>query len=93
MAMVQQVESAKYAGMPSSAVATGLADYVLAAAEMPKRLVAYARGSCLAAAHFEESPAVLPEPMQKIFVLLRARTGHDFSSTNRTRSCGASNGG
>ena len=29
MAMVQQVQSAKYAGMPSSAVATGLADYVL----------------------------------------------------------------
>lgn len=80
MAMVQQVQSAKYAGMPSSAVATGLADYVLPAAEMPKLLVVYARGPDLAAAHFEEAPAALPEPMQKIFVLLRSRTGHDFSS-------------
>ena len=53
MAMVQQVQSAKYAGMPSSAVATGLADYVLPAAEMPQRLVAYARGPYLAAARFE----------------------------------------
>ena len=80
MAMVQRVQSAKYAGMPSSAVATGLADYVLPATEMPQRLVAYARWPYLAAARFEETPAALPEPMQKIFVLLRARTGHDFSS-------------
>ena len=80
MAMVQQVDSAKYAGMPSSAVATGLADYVLPAAEMPMRLLAYARGPYLAAAPLEQAPAALPEPMQKIFVLLRARSGHDFSS-------------
>ncbi len=40
MAMVQQVQSAKYAGMPSSAMATGLADYVLPPAEMPRQLVA-----------------------------------------------------
>ena len=80
MAMVQQVQSAKYAGMPSRAVATGLADYVLPAAEMPQRLVAYARGPYLSAARFDEAPNALPEPMHKLFVLLRARTGHDFSS-------------
>ena len=80
MAMVQQVQSAKYAGMPSSAVATGLADYVLPAPEMPQRLVAYARGPCLAATRTGETPPILAEPMQKIFVLLRSRTGNDFSS-------------
>lgn len=81
MAMVQQVQSAKYAGMPSSAVATGLADYVLPAGEMPRQLVAYGRGSYLATnAQVEEVPPALSESMQKIFVLLRARTGHDFSS-------------
>ena len=79
MAMVQEVHSAKYAGMPSSAIATGLADYVLPAAEMPMRLLAYARGPYLAAAPLEQAAAALPEPMQKIFVLLRARSGHDFS--------------
>ena len=79
MAMVQEVHSAKYAGMPSSAMATGLADYVLPAAEMPMRLLAYARGPYVAAAPIEQAPAALPEPTQKIFVLLRARTGHDFS--------------
>ena len=80
MVMVQEVESAKYAGMPSSAVATGLADFVLPADAMPGRLVAYARGPYLAMPPVEEVPAALAEPMQKIFLLLRSRTGHDFSA-------------
>lgn len=80
MAMVQQVESAKYAGMPGSAIATGLADFVLPPAEMPRHLVAYARGLHFAAPLEEEDPVGSTAPMQKIFVLLRNRTGHDFSS-------------
>ena len=80
MAMVQQVESAKYGGMPGSAIATGLADYVLAPAEMPGQLVAYARGPFLSTARGEEDAADLPQPMHKVFGLLRSRTGHDFSS-------------
>ncbi len=78
--MVQQVQSAKYAGMPSSAIATGLADFALAPPEMPRHLVAYARGLPFAAARDEESAAEVSGPLQKIFVLLRGRTGHDFSS-------------
>ena len=80
MAMVQQVQSAKYAGMPSSAVATGLADFVVPPKEMPKQLAAYVRGPYLAAPHPVEEPSALTEPMQKIFLLLLSRTGHDFSS-------------
>lgn len=81
MAMVQQTQSAKYAGMPSSAISTGLADYVLPAQGMAKQLLAYVRGPYLAATPVEESaPLDLGEAMQKIFLLLRQRTGHDFSS-------------
>jgi len=81
MAMVQQPQSAKYAGMPSSAIATGLADYVLPPAAMPSQLMAYAKGPYLTGATVAaELPAVPEEPMQKIFVLLRSRTGHDFSA-------------
>lgn len=81
MAMVQQPQSAKYAGMPSSAIATGLADYVLPPAEMPGQLVAYARGPYLTAATLTTQSSLIPEePMQKIFLLLRSRTGHDFSA-------------
>ncbi len=81
MVMVEQPHSAQYAGMPSSAIATGLADYVLSPAEMPKQLIAYAQGPYLqGSAVAAEMPAVPAEPMQKIFALLRSRTGHDFSA-------------
>jgi two-component system CheB/CheR fusion protein len=88
MAMVQQPQSAKYAGMPSSAISTGVADYVLPPASMPKQLLAYVKGSYLAAAALAaEMPTVYAEPLQKIFALLRIRTGNDFSAykTNTIR--------
>ena len=80
MVMVQQAESAKYAGMPSSAAATGLADFVLPAGDMPQQLVTYAHGPYLTSPQDEQIPADLAQPLQKIFVLLRSRTGHDFSA-------------
>ncbi len=80
MVMAQAPASAEYDGMPRSAIATGLVDYVLTPAEMPAQLMAYAahafgRGSL---------PAVIPIPkaenaLKKVFILLRAQTGHDFS--------------
>ena len=81
MAMVQTPQSAKFVGMPSSAIATGLADYVLPPAEMPDQLVAYAKGAYLRrpAVAGKELP-ISDETMQKIFRSLRARTGHDFSA-------------
>ena len=80
MAMVQQPRSAKYAGMPSSAEGTGMVDYVLAPAAMPQQLIAYAKGPFLAGGGLNAEPsALLAEPMQKMFLLLRHRTGHDFS--------------
>ncbi len=43
MAMAQTPESTEYDGMPRSAIATGLVDYVLTPAEMPAQLVEYVR--------------------------------------------------
>jgi two-component system, chemotaxis family, CheB/CheR fusion protein len=81
MAMVQKPQSARYPGMPASAIATGLADFVLTPAEMPEQLVAYIGGPYLVPSGIRavDAPASSPEPMQKIFLLLRNRTGHDFS--------------
>ncbi len=79
MAMVQAIASAKYDGMPSSALATGLADFVLPAQDMAEQLVAYAHALAPTVPPGDELPADLVQPMQKIFILLRARTGHDFS--------------
>jgi two-component system CheB/CheR fusion protein len=41
MAMVQDPDSAKYAGMPSSAIATGLVDFILPVEKIPEALVGY----------------------------------------------------
>jgi two-component system CheB/CheR fusion protein len=83
MAMAQQPESAAYDAMPRNAIATGAVDYVLTPAEMPAQLVAYA----------DRAFRVLPQPVQartdderltRVLVLLRDRTGHDFSSYKRS---------
>jgi len=83
MTMAQEPVSAKYSGMPTSAIATGLVDYVLPVERLPQRLIVYAQGPYPAATGLELEPVGeegLSEPMQKILVLLRARTGQDFSN-------------
>ncbi len=80
MVMVQNPESTPYDGMPRSAIATGLVDFVLPSAEMPAHLLAYV-GRVFGQPF---RPVTAPEPkaestLKKIFILLRAQTGHDFS--------------
>lgn len=81
MVMAQDVASAEYDSMPRSAVATGLVDYELSPSEMPAQLIAYAADTL-------DNPVVSLSPekekeressLKKIFVLLRTKTGHDFS--------------
>jgi two-component system, chemotaxis family, CheB/CheR fusion protein len=74
--MVQSPESSEYDGMPRSAIATDLTDYIMPPAEMPAQLIAYVTQA------FGKIPHVIPkaeDAMKKIFNLLRIRTGHDFS--------------
>ena len=79
MTMAQEPDSAKYSGMPASAIGTGLMDYILPVERLPQQLVAYTQGAYRAASEYELGEEGLAEPMQKIILLLRARTGHDFS--------------
>jgi two-component system CheB/CheR fusion protein len=77
MTMAQDPESAKYPGMPRSAMATGLVDYVLPAGQLPHRLLAYAKGPCLApSAPGQSADATLPEPMLKIASRRKSGAGH-----------------
>ncbi len=80
MVMAQNPESTEFDGMPSSAIATGLVDFELPPAQMPAQLIAYVTHSFL---HPRESVAAdtskTENALKKIFVLLRAQTGHDFS--------------
>ena len=80
MVMAQNPESTEYDGMPCSAIATGLVDYVLPPAEMPAQLIAYAThafGKTIHSVSFMTPRA--EDVLKKIFVLLRTQTGHDFS--------------
>jgi two-component system, chemotaxis family, CheB/CheR fusion protein len=80
MVMVQDEGSAKYDGMPRSAIATGLADYILPPAEMPGQLLKYLRHTVHATtATILADGGRMPDTLQKIYILLRNRTGHDFS--------------
>ena len=81
IAIVQTPESAAYDGMPRSAIATGMVDYVLPPEEMPSQLIRYV-------SHIFKNKIVIPpveapkteETMKQIFILLRNQTGHDFSN-------------
>lgn len=80
MAMAQDPASTEYDGMPRGAIATGLVDYVLRPAEMPAQLIDYARRAFDRRFRQVISPAAkTDDALKKIFILLRARTGHDFS--------------
>jgi two-component system, chemotaxis family, CheB/CheR fusion protein len=79
LVMVQDISSAKYDGMPQSAINTGLADFVAPVNELSAKLLSYKN-------HSPGMTRVLPVAerkttgaLNKIFALLRAKTGNDFS--------------
>src|SRR5262245_3326446 len=81
MAIVQEPQSAEFDGMPRSAIASGLADYVLPPEEMPAQLIAYVKRT----SRFKPGPTAQPAPdvsgwVLKIMALLRTHSGHDFSN-------------
>ena len=83
MVMVQDPGSTDYDGMPRSAIATGVVDYVLPPVEMAAQIIAYAaiaagstRGTAVPAAVM---PPRTENTLRRLFILLRAQTGHDFS--------------
>jgi len=84
MAMAQNPESTEYDGMPRSAIATGMVDFVLTPAEMVAQLIQYAEHTFGKA--IPPMPSLGPpneDLLKKIFVLLRVQTNHDFSHYKR----------
>ena len=82
--MVQDPSSAKFGAMPSSAIEAGLADFVAPAEELPRRLAEYSRHLPLSV---KTDPVLEKEVMgglDKVIILLRASTGHDFSLYRRS---------
>jgi len=80
LVVAQDPASAEFPGMPTSAIATGVVDFVLPVAEMPARLIAYARGPFLRGVESPPAPAPAERTtLKQILALLNARTGGDFS--------------
>ena len=82
MVMVQAPETAEFDSMPRSALATEFVDYVLPAEQLPAKLLEYVRQPAAQPAPAARSPNADAKPahaLQKIFPLIRAQTGHDFS--------------
>jgi two-component system CheB/CheR fusion protein len=81
---VQSLASAKFDGMPRSAIESGAADVVASADELPARIVAFRRH----AAAVRQAEAQLAHKQQsaldRVFILLRAHTGNDFSLYKRS---------
>jgi two-component system CheB/CheR fusion protein len=86
LVIVQDPNEAEYDGMPQSAIATGLADFILPVAEIPGAIL-----------RFDRTAPRLPQPkdgedvpqnermlLQKVFAQLRARTDRDFSRYKRS---------
>jgi two-component system CheB/CheR fusion protein len=79
MVMVQDPASAKYDSMPRSAINTGMADYIAAAQELPAKLVQYFTHAPAAREKHVPAEGEPTAALEKVFVLLRAHTGNDFS--------------
>ena len=87
MVMAQYRASCEFDSMPHSALATGFVDYELPPAEMPAQLLAYTNHAFGRPPRSNEAGPTLPQSesaLKKIFVLMRAQTGHDFSQYKPT---------
>ena len=78
MAMVQDPSTADYPPMPESAIATGLADYVLPVEQMPEALVKYVQHGYVKGAGVAAAIEEVPDHLNELLALLRARTKLDF---------------
>ncbi len=82
--LVQDPATAKFDAMPRSAIDAGLADIVAPAEELPEKLVTYRK-------HLPQLVSMVPHleekvqsALEKIVILLRAHSGHDFTLYRRS---------
>jgi len=83
--LVQDPQEASFDGMPRSAIATGLVDYVLPVAAMPELLSAFwhRAAQLRLPAGDGDGGATDEATLREILALLRVRTNHDFSRYKR----------
>jgi two-component system, chemotaxis family, CheB/CheR fusion protein len=80
--LVQEPNESEYSSMPRSAIATGVADFVLPVRDLADRLAELIR--IKQSSPPTEEPSVDEEQLRRILAHLRVRTGHDFSKYKRS---------
>jgi two-component system CheB/CheR fusion protein len=81
--LVQDPATAKFDAMPRSAIEAGLADIVAPVGELPGKLIAYINRAPLLPRLEMPVEDKTQSALEKTVILLRARTGHDFSLYKR----------
>ena len=82
--IAQDPSTAGSEGMPSSAISTGLVDIILAPEEMPEKLLSYKKSSSKILKKILTTEDRNIQALRKIFILIRNRTGHDFSQYKKS---------
>jgi two-component system CheB/CheR fusion protein len=83
--IVQDPKEAEYSDMPLNSIATGLVDYVLPVAEIPRKIIAYRKriGQTIIPSEPLVHAETSEQALREIFTQLRVRTGHDFTNYKR----------
>ena len=77
--LVQDPATAKFDGMPRSAIDSGLADIVAPVDDLPGRIIAYLKRTPLRLSPEQALEDKTQSALDKTIILLRTHTGHDFS--------------
>ncbi len=76
---IQTPETAKFDSMPRMAIEAGLADVIAPVEELPGKIIDYLRHIPLHSAKEHDMAETTKSGLEKIVILLRSQTGHDFS--------------
>jgi two-component system CheB/CheR fusion protein len=79
LVLVQEPASAKFDSMPRSAISAGLVDLVAPAEDLPGKIIDYLRHALVIARTDGPLNEKDQSALAKVLILLRAKTGHDFS--------------
>ncbi|ACM22127.1 protein glutamate methylesterase CheB and methyltransferase CheR [Geotalea daltonii FRC-32] len=79
LTLVQEPASARFDSMPRSAIDAGLADIIAPAEELPGKIFAYLRHLLIIGKPERPLEEKDQSALEKVLILLRDRTGHDFS--------------
>ncbi|MEI6208743.1 MAG: chemotaxis protein CheB [Desulfuromonadales bacterium] len=77
--LVQEPVSARFDSMPRSAIEAGLADIVAPVEDLPGKIIGYLRNQLIITRSVPQLEEKDQRALEKVLILLRAKTGHDFS--------------